>query len=236
MTNTLAIARRELLSYYNTFMFYGVTAAFLFVTGILFYIIISSQRSATLSPVYQTTYTIMLLCAPFLTMRLISEEIRSGTYELLATSPVRDYELVLGKFLAGFGLILSMLALTGFYPILVALFGSPDRAEIIGGYLGAILFGAAAISIGLFTSSLTSNQIIAAFMSFAIFIVIWVIDGIGGQATGTVAAIVGYISLFAHFGDMSRGIIDTKDVLYFLSVIAIALFLATRSIESRRWR
>jgi ABC-2 type transport system permease protein len=236
MTNALAIARRELLSYYGTFMFYAVTAAFLVVTGLLFVIIISSERSSNLSPVFQTTYTVLLLCAPFLTMRLLSEELRSGSIEMIMTAPVRDFELILGKFLAGFGLVASMLVLTGLYPILVAIFGSPDRAVIIGGYVGALLFGGTAVAIGLFTSSLTGNQIVAAFLSFAIFIVLWVIDGIGAQAGGVVAAVVGYVSVFAHFGDMTRGIIDTKDVLYFVSVIAGALFLATRSVESRRWR
>ncbi|HLZ07466.1 MAG TPA: ABC transporter permease [Chloroflexota bacterium] len=236
MTNTLAIARRELLSYYSTFMFYAITAAFLVVTGLLFVLIVPMGRSANLSPLFQTTDTLLLLCAPFLTMRLLSEEFRSGSIELIMTSPVRDSELILGKFLAGFGLVASMLLLTGLYPILVALFGSPDRAVIIGGYVGAVLFGGMAVSIGLFTSSLTSNQIVAAFLSFAIFIVLWVIDGLGGLASGDVAALVSYLSVFAHIGDMARGIIDTKDVLYFVSVIAGALFLASRSIESRRWR
>jgi ABC-2 type transport system permease protein len=236
MTNTLAIARRELVSYYSTFMFYAVTAAFLVVTGLLFAEIISSSRSSALTPVFQTTYTVMLLCAPFLTMRLISEEQRSGTIELMMTSPVRDFEFVLGKFLAGLGLIASMLVLTGLYPILVGIYGAPDRAEIIGGYLGAVLFGGTAVAIGLLTSSLTGNQIVAAFLSFAIFIILWVIDGVGGQASGVLATVIQYLSIFSHFGDMTRGIIDTKDVLYFLSIIAGALFLTTRSIESRRWR
>jgi ABC-2 type transport system permease protein len=236
MTNTLAIARRELASYYSSFLFYVITAAFLVITGFFFAINVAYSRSANVAPLFQTTYTIMLLIAPVLTMRLIAEEQRSGTIELMLTSPVRDVELVLGKFLGGLGLLVSMLVLTGFYPILLSMYGNPDRGGIIGGYLGALLFGGAAIAIGLFTSSTTANQIVAAVLSFALLLILWVVDGVGGLVGGTVGAITNYVAVYTHFSDMTRGIIDTKDVIYFLSLIVGALFLATRSVESRRWR
>src|SRR5439155_17935599 len=170
-------------------------------------------------------YTIMLLITPALTMRLLAEEQRTGTIELLLTSPVRDTELVVGKFVAGLGLVASMLALTVFYPILLSIYGSPDRAGIIGGYVGALLFGAAAVAVGLLTSALTSNQIVAAILCFAILLVLWAIDGLGGLAGGTAGAVLSYVAMYSHFTDLSRGVINSQDVVYFLSITAAALFL-----------
>jgi ABC-2 type transport system permease protein len=236
MANTFAIARRELASYYGSFLFYVITAAFLVITGFFFAINVAYSRSATVAPLFQTTYTIMLLIAPVLTMRLLAEEQRTGTLELLLTSPVRDVELVLGKFLGGLGLLVSMLVLTGFYPLLLALYGNPDRGGIVGGYLGALLFGGSAVAIGLLTSSTTANQIVAAVVSFAVLLILWVIDGVGGVFGGSLSQITSYLAVYTHFTDMTRGIIDTKDVVYFLSLIVGSLFLTTRSIESRRWR
>ncbi|HLG51348.1 MAG TPA: ABC transporter permease [Chloroflexota bacterium] len=236
MGNVIAIARRELMSYYGSFLFYVVTAAFLVITGFFFAVTVAFSRSAQVAPLFQTMYTIMLLVAPILTMRLLAEEQRTGTIELLLTSPVRDAELVLGKFLAGLGLLVSMLVLTGFYPLLLALYGNPDRGGIIGGYLGALLFGGLAIAIGLFTSSLTQNQIVAAVLSFAILLLLWVIDGLGSLVGGVVGSIATYLAVFTHFSDMTRGIVDTKDVVYFLTVIVGALFFTTWSVETRRWR
>ncbi len=236
MGNIIAIARRELMSYYGSFLFYVVTAAFLVITGFFFAVTVAFSRSAQVAPLFQTMYTIMLLVAPILTMRLLAEEQRTGTIELLLTSPVRDAELVLGKFLAGLGLLVSMLVLTGFYPLLLALYGNPDRGGIIGGYLGALLFGGLAIAVGLFTSSLTQNQIVAAVLSFAILLLLWVIDGLGSLVGGIVGSIATYLAVFTHFSDMTRGIVDTKDVVYFLTVIIGALFFTTWSVETRRWR
>jgi ABC-2 type transport system permease protein len=236
MLNALAIARRELVSYYSSFLFYVITAAFLFITGLFFALDVANTRSATVEPLFTLVYTILLFVVPVLTMRLIAEEQRTGTIELLLTSPVRDVELVIGKFLGSLGLLLSMIVLTGFFPLLLAIFGHPDQGGIIGGYLGAILFGGAAIAIGLMTSSTTSNQIVAAVLAFAFLLALWVIDGIGGVFGGTVSEITNYLAVYTHFTDMTRGIIDTKDVVYFLSFIVGALFLAVRSIESRRWR
>jgi ABC-2 type transport system permease protein len=236
MMNALAIARRELVSYYTSFLFYVITAAFLVVTGFFFALIVANSRSASVAPLFQTIYTLLLLITPVLTMRLIAEEQRTGTIELMLTSPVRETELVIGKFLGGLGLLISMLLLTGFYPILLSIYGNPERGGIIGGYLGALLFGGAAVAIGLLTSSTTANQIVAAVLSFAALLMLWVIDGVGGVFGGSVSAITNYLAVFTHFTDMTRGIIDSKDVVYFLSVIVGALFLTIRSIESRRWR
>ena len=236
MTNIVAIARRELSSYYTSFLFYVVTAAFLVITGFFFAINVAYSRSAAVAPLFQTTYTILLLIAPILTMRLLAEEQRTGTIELILTSPVRDFELVVGKFLAGVGLLVSMMALTGFYPLLLAFYGQPDRGGIIGGYLGALLFGGTAVAIGLLTSSLTANQIVAAVLSFAILLILWVIDGVGGTFGGVTGSIATYLAVYTHFSDMTRGIVDTRDVVYFITMIVAALFLTIRSMETRRWR
>lgn len=236
MSNVLAIARRELASYYKSFLFYVITAAFLVITGFFFALNVAYGRSADTAPMFQTTYTIMLLIAPILTMRLIAEEQRTGTIEILLTSPVRDTELVLGKFLAGLGLLASMLALTVVYPILLAVYGHPDRGGVIGGYLGALLFGGVAVAIGVLTSSWTSNQIVAAVLSFAILLILWVIDGLGGLVGGVLGNVASYLAVYTHFSDLTRGIIASKDVLYFLTMIVGALFLSIRSVESRRWR
>ena len=236
MTNTLAIARRELASYYGSFLFYVITAAFLVITGFYFALNVAFSRSAVVEPLFQVTYTIMLIITPALTMRLLAEEQRTGTIELLLTSPLRDTELIVGKFLAGLGLIASMLLLTVLYPILLSIYGSPDRGGVIGGYVGALLFAAAAVAIGLLTSSLTANQIVAAVLCFAILLVLWAIDGVSSLVSGPVGGAISYVAMYSHFSDMTRGVINSQDVVYFLSVTAAALFLATRAVESRRWR
>jgi ABC-2 type transport system permease protein len=236
VSNTVAIARRELGTYFSSFMFYAITAAFLVITGIFFAANVVFQHSADVSPVFQVVYTILIFFAPVLTMRLIAEEQRTGTIELLLTSPVRDVELVLGKFLGGLGLLVSMLVLTALYPILLKIYGNPDPGQIVGGYAAALLFGAAAVAIGLLTSSLTSNQIVAAVVSIAVLLVLFVIDGIGSIFGGAFGSIATYLAVYTHFSDMTLGIIDTKDVVYFLTVIVAALFLTQRSLETRRWR
>lgn len=236
MINAIAIARRELVSYYKSFLFYVVTAAFLVITGYFFAVSVALSHSSNVSQVFPTMYTILLLISPILTMRLLAEEQRTGTLELVLTSPVRDSELVVGKFLAGLGLLVSMLILTCFYPLLLSMYGTPDRAGLIGGYLGAVLFGGLAVAVGLFTSSLTANQIVAAVLSFAILLILWVIDAMSSLFGGVVGNIATYLAVYTHFTDMTQGVIDTKDVVYFLTVIIAALFLTARSVETRRWR
>jgi ABC-2 type transport system permease protein len=129
-----------------------------------------------------------------------------------------------------------MLVLTVVFPILLTIYGNPDRGGIIGGYVGAVLFGAAAVAIGVLTSSLTANQIVAAVLSIAILLVLWAIDGIGQLLGGSVSSMARYMAMFSHLTDMPRGVINSQDIVYFISVTAVALFLATRAIEARRWR
>lgn len=233
---TIAIARRELGSYFRSPLAYVITAAFLVIAGYFFSVNVIFSRQATVRPLFQTMYTILLLLAPALTMRLLAEEQKSGTIELLLTSPVREFEVVIGKFLAGLAFFGAMLVLTAYYPLLLSLYGNPDKGGIVGGYLGALLFCGAIVSVGLFTSSLTQNQIVAAVLSFAILLILWVVDGLSSVFGGTIGALLSYVALYPHFNDMTRGAIDTKDVVYYVSLILIALFLTWRTLEARRWR
>ncbi|MBI2940046.1 MAG: ABC transporter permease subunit [Chloroflexi bacterium] len=236
MGNVLAVARRELNAYFVSTLAYLVVAGFLVITGLFFYLNLTFSRSANMRPLFSTIYTILLLLAPVISMRLLAEESRSGTIELLLTAPVRDAEIVLGKFLGSLGLLGAMLVLTLAYPLMLALWGSPDRGVIIGGYVGCLLFGGASVAIGLFASSLTQNQIVAAVLSFAMLLTLWVADGLSTVLGGVAGRVVGYLGLFNHFNDLTKGVIDTKDLVYFLSLIVAALFLTSRSLAARRWK
>lgn len=233
--NIFAIARRELESYFVSPIAYVVTAAFLFISGYFFTFILFYTRQATMRYLFGNLSIIALFVAPILTMRLLSEEKRSGTIELLLTSPVRDWEVVLGKYLASLGLFTLMLALTFYYPIILEMFGNPDKGAIFAGYLGLWLYGAALLGVGVLASSLTQNQIIAAVVGFGLVLILWVCDAAGDFTGAPLSNFLRYLSLSNHYFDFSKGIVDTKDVVYYISVIAGALFLSTLSLSSRRW-
>jgi ABC-2 type transport system permease protein len=233
---TVAIARRELAAYFTSPMAYVISALFLVAAGYFFSINVIFSRQATVSVLFQTVFTILLLLSPALTMRLLSEEQKSGTIELLMTAPVREWDVVIGKFLAGFVFLCSIVALTAFYPLLLLIFGNPDLGGIVGGYLAAVLFSAAVVSVGLFASSLTQNQIVAAVLAFTILLLLWVIDSLSSVFGGPIGSALAYLAMYPHFNDMTRGVIDTKDIVYFLTLVVGALFLTWRSLEARRWK
>jgi ABC-2 type transport system permease protein len=238
MHNTLAIAKRELVAYFTSPVAYVVTAAFLVIMGLLFAYVLTAPlqyRVADLSPVLSSVPVILLLVAPALTMRLLAEEQRSGTIELLLTAPVRDWEVVGGKFLASLTLFLTMVALTLYYPLILMTFGNPDLGVLAASYIGVILLGGAFLSLGLLASSLSQNQVVAAMISFGLILSLWLVGFLSGVITGPGADIIDYISVVAHYGDFMKGVVASKDIIYYLSVIAGALFLATRSLETRRW-
>jgi len=234
--NVIAIARRELGSYFGSFLAYLVIALFLVVNGFFFYLNVTFGQQATIGPVVQTIYTILLLITPILTMRLISEELRSGTVELLLTAPVRDFEVVAGKFLAAMGFVGVMLLLTLAYPAVLFALGSPDWGVVGSAYLGMVLFAGAAVGIGLFASSVTPNQIVAAVLAFVILLVLWVVDGLSSGLGGDIGGVVRELALYTHFSDLTRGLVNSKDIVYFLSLIAFGLYLSTTALEARRWR
>ena len=179
---------------------------------------------------------IILFVMPMITMRTYSEEKRSGTIELLLTSPVTDVEIILGKFFGAMGLYAAMLGVTMLYIGLLFFLGNPEWKPVVAGYLGLLLMGGCFISVGLLVSSLTKNQIVAGIATFAVFLLLWVINWIGESAGPTTRDVVTYLSITEHFDDFARGVIDTKHLVYYLSFITFGLFLTAKSVDSERWR
>jgi ABC-2 type transport system permease protein len=171
-----------------------------------------------------------------LTMRLFAEEKKSGTIELLLTYPERDGEVLLGKYLAALALFAVLLALTLVYPGLVSAFTRVEWGPVLTGYLGLLLTGATFLAVGVLVSSLTENQIVAGFGAFGILLAFWIVGWGAEWASGNLRAVLQYVSIPEHIDGFSRGVIDTKDVVYYLSAIGLALFLTLRSLDSKRWR
>jgi ABC-2 type transport system permease protein len=179
---------------------------------------------------------IWLLVVPMLTMRLFAEEKKSGTIELLMTSPITTVQVILGKFFACLSLYVLIVAMTLVYCGILELYSKPDWGPIFSGYLGYILLGGAFITVGILASALTENQVVAVLLSFGMLLLLWLIDWSASFAGPTAARIIEYLSFIRHLQDFQRGVIDTKDVVFYLSFIFFGLFLTTRIIESRRWR
>jgi ABC-2 type transport system permease protein len=237
LRNVGTIAGKELYTYFASPIAYLVIAAFLVINGYLFSIILLGSRSASMTSEFADMAIILLFLSPAITMRLLAEEQRTGTIELLLTSPLREAELVLGKWLAAMGFFLVMLVLTIPYPLFLMKYGSPDIGTVLGGYVGIILLEGVFLAIGLFMSSLTQNQIVALALSFGVLLVLWLLQGAGQNfGSGGGAAIAQYIALAPHFDGFTAGNIQVKDLVYYASVILLALFLTVRSIETRRWR
>jgi len=177
-----------------------------------------------------------LFFIPVITMRLFAEEKRNGTIELLVTSPIRDLEVIVGKWLAAVGLYAGMLLLTGLDAAFIFKYGNPDWKPLAVGYLGLLLQAAALLAIGTFISSLTRNQIIAGAASFGVCLLIFVLGWAGGYETSTWAQVLSYMSVTTHMESFTKGVLDTKDAVYYLTVIFLGLFLTARSLESLRWR
>ncbi|HOG47747.1 MAG TPA: ABC transporter permease [Anaerolineae bacterium] len=236
MRATWLIARRELASYFTSPIAYAVTAVFMVIVGYFFGMILYLSREATMRYLFYNVTTFLLLIGPALTMRLVAEERKSGTIELLLTAPVRDGEVIVGKFLAALLLWALMLALTLVYPLLLRAFGNPDPGPILSGYLGLLLAGGAVLSLGVVASTLTANQIVAALVAFGLSLMLWLADALQYVVSGPVGQFFAYLSLSVHFADLPKGVIDTKDVIFYLSIIVASLFVATRILEARRWK
>lgn len=232
------IFAREYKSYLSTPMAYVVTAIFLAVSGAFFttYLASTAYTDTSIRGFLQAAQYLTLLFAAVLTMRLIAEERKMGTWELLLTVPVRDVDIILGKFLGSLAVLVSMFALTAYYPILLAVLGDPDLGPILTSYLGLLLLGSASIAVGIFASSLTSNQLVSAVVCGGILFALWFLGSLADFAPGPVGDLLSYVSLSSHFPDLMRGIVDTRAVVYYLSVTAIFLFMAIRSTETDRWQ
>ena len=237
MRVSLAIAWKEIQAYFTSPIGYIVALVFLAIAGFFFGLSISGVfPQATIDGYMGPMSFILILLAPAMTMRLMAEEQKLGTIELLLTSPVKDWEVVLGKFMASLAFFIGTLALTLYYVILLYAFGSPDSGPVWSGYLGLILYGATALSIGLLASSLTSNQIVALVVGFGVLLILNLVSQLSTLVDGVTATVFTEIGLNTHLDDFSRGVVDSRHIVYYLSVTAVFLFLAVRSLETRRWR
>jgi ABC-2 type transport system permease protein len=186
--------------------------------------------------VIQNVTILVLFLMPMVTMRSYAEEKRSGTMELLLTSPLTDFQIVMGKFLGALALWVVMLAVSLIHMGLLFIYGNPEWKPILTAYLGLLLLGGCFIAVGLFISSLTKNQIVAGMVTFAVFLLLWIIEWIGSFSGPTVDKLTTYLSIIGHFDDFSKGVIDTTHLIYYLSFITFGLFLTAKSVDSERWR
>jgi ABC-2 type transport system permease protein len=255
MRNVITIYRKELHSYFASPIAYALMAFFAVISGYFFYsyirifVIRSSMppqmggggpmdvNDWVVRPMLLNLCVVGLFLIPLITMRLFAEEKRSGTIELLATSPVRDIEIILGKWFAAVTMYAAILALSGVHTLLLFLYGKPDVLPVLTGYLGLVLQGSALLALGTFLSTTTRNQIIAGVATFGICLLLWVIDWpSSADPTSGWAKVLSYLSVIAHFEPFSKGVIDSKDFIFYATVIILGLFLSARSLESLRWR
>ena len=237
MKNTAAIAWKEAKAYFTTPTAYIVSAMFLVLTGIFFVNDITAPfAEASVRGFINWASFFTLFLAPLLTMRLLAEEQKLGTLELLLTAPVRDWEVVIGKYLAVLGLYFVIMALTLYYVVLLFWFGDPDTGPIFSAYVGVLLHGAAALAVGLMASSLTGNQIVSAAVGTAALLTFSFIDEVADLVSGITQEVLLGFSMNDHLLDFQRGVIDTSNVAYYISIAAVFLFLTARSLETRRWR
>jgi len=257
MTGVWTVTKKELKSFLYSPIAYILTAFFLLVCGFFFYNILVwvNQQAMRLmqsqyamqymdrlninrmlyEPFFNNMTIILMFLLPLLTMKLFADEKKMRTEELLLTSPIKVWPLILGKYLAALIIYFFILLLTATFSIFVFAYGNPYPAPLLTAYLGLFLLGAVFIAIGIFASSLTENQVIAAVISFSAILLIWVISWVGEGASGW-AGIFSYLSFFTHFQNMARGIIDSQDIIYYLSFIFIGLYLTYTVFEFRKWR
>jgi ABC-2 type transport system permease protein len=252
MRNILAITQKELKSYFASPIAYIVIGLFALFYGFFFQLMVRifvqqgmrqmggaqslNIAQDMLRPVLQNVTVLMLFILPAITMRTFTEERRSGTIELLLTSPLTDLQIILGKFFGAVSLYATMLAVTIIHVGLLFWYGSPEWKPILTAYLGMLLMGGSFLAVGLFVSTLTSNQIVSYILTFSVFLMLWVIGWIGSISTGWVTDVTSYLSVIEHFDDFSKGVIDTTHVIYYLSLISFGLFLTSKSVDTERWR
>jgi ABC-2 type transport system permease protein len=243
MRNIWTIARREYKLYFSTPMAYLVAFLYLIVLGLIFYTTllgsVYQQYTPDIQVVIGPMVTLILFVTPAVTMRLLAAEQGSGTIELLLTAPVRDWELVIGKWLGGFLFMATLLVATWVYPIILNQLVDPgiEQGTLVSGYLGLILMCASLIAVGVAVSSLFKNQNAAFFATLGVFLLLWLI-GIPAQAAGPSGSqLLTYLDFRNHFyNTFYQGVIDLSDVAYYLSLTALAIFIGTVSVETRRWR
>ena len=256
MSNIIAIMQRELKAYFASPIACVMVGLFALMFGYFFYAFLTlfvrqsmqmgqfgfggggivNVNQQLIRPLFLNATVLMLFILPMITMRTYAEEKRSGTIELLLTSPLTDLEIIMGKFLGAMALYALMLAVTVPHLAVLFYFGDPEWGPVASGYLGLLLLGGGFISVGLLVSSLTRNQIVAGMLTFAVFLMLWVIDWIGDFAGPTAREVFAYLSIIQHFDDFARGIVDTKHLVYYGSFITLGLFLTAKAVDSERWR
>ncbi len=232
------LAKRELAAFFYSPIAYVVSAVFLAVSGVFFAgEIFVPGREAQIRDLFDRQAFILVFILPMLTMRIISEEIRSGTIETLMTAPVRDFEVILGKFLGTLFFYTAMLIPTLLYAFMVIGYGHADIGPIVSGYIGLLLVGGFYISVGTLTSCMTKNQVISAVLAFLILSMFtFLLWGIRSSLTGTWQNILQTVNVYERFSEFSRGLLDIKNVIFFITVTSGILFIAVKILESRRWR
>ncbi len=261
MKRTLAIARKEIIAYFTTPIAYVVFAA-ITVLGSWFFLSLLGQfqrhsfeltrmgrddmlahmnlTDQVMVPLVMNLALVLMMSVPFLSMRLLSEEKRQGTMELLLTTPVRPLEIVAGKYIAALAILTTALALTLSYPLLLSAFGSGDQGAVewptvLCGYLGLFLLGASAMAVGMFISSLTSSQIVAAFLTLMLLLLTWVVGWKAVDVEGAAREVLLYLSSTQHLISFANGMVELKDVVYYVSYMVLGLFLTHRALEGLRW-
>ena len=253
MGNILTLAQKELRGYFVSPIAYVVIGLFAVLFGVFYVSSINFMVQVSMGqfgvggsqvvnineymirPLFGNTAIVLLMMLPMLTMRSFAEEKRSGTIELLLTSPLTDVQIILGKFLGAMALYALMLSLTLIHIGVLFWYGEPEWAPVLSGYLGLLLMGGSFISIGLAISSMTKNQIVAGVATFAVLLFFWVINWIGDAAGPTMQSVLAYLSILEHFDDFSKGVIDSTHVTYYLSFIGLGLFLTAKSMDMERW-
>ncbi len=235
MNNILAVLKKELKSYFNSPIAYIIITVFLSIAGYFFAAGLFIVNEASARNVMGVIPLIFIFFIPAITMRLISEEKKIGTIELLLTMPLKDSEIILGKFFASIVLLLIALLFTLVYVITISLLGNPDGGPIWGGYVGLMLMGSAYLSIGIYASSITENQIVSFIIAFIIIFIFFMLDKVLVFAPAALAPILEYLSIDFHFNNITRGVIDSRDVIYYLSLTIFALSLASHSLSGRKW-
>ncbi len=236
MRNIAVIFGKEFKTYFNSPIAYIVIVVFLLLSGWFFQATLFLINQATLGAFLANVPLLFIFFIPAITMRLFSEEMKSGTIEILTTLPVEDYQIIIGKYLSAFCLVAVAIGLTLIHPFILGFLGKPEVGEIIGSYLGLLLMGAAFVSIGVFSSSLSKNQIVAFIVGFLICFVFFMLDKILRLIPAYFVSLFEYLSIDSHFNNLSRGVIDSRDVIYYVSICTFFYMLTAYFVGSRRWR
>lgn len=254
MRNVWIIWRKEMRSYFVSPVAYLLLVMFAVIFGFFFWNILNyfvftgmesqmrgemmpmNLNEQVIRPLLSNVGVIGLFFIPMITMRLFAEEKRTGTIELLVTSPVRDGEIIMGKWLAALSLYACLLLLSALNFVFLFHYGNPDWKPLAIGYLGLLLQAGALLAVGMFISTLTKNQIIAGATTFGVCLLLWVLEWVGGYETATWATVLSYMSVVTHIGSFSKGLLDTKDAVYYVSLAFLGIFFTARSLESLRWR